>query len=109
MLRMRVSWAQVWDILPIVMEKAHYLLPRQRCSCGRTTTATPPLGTAGTVTYGPNINAAAILLASEGNVPLERTTLLMASLLGTPVSTGFVPVPCNASPSAWLRPDSMTQ
>jgi transposase len=42
------------------------------------------------VTYGPNINAAAILLASEGNVPLERTAMLMASLLSIPVSTGFV-------------------
>jgi transposase len=85
-----VSWAQVWDILPVVLEKVHYLLPRRRCGCGRTTTAAPPLGAAGNVVYGPNVNAAAILLASEGNVPLERTAMLMASLLGTPVSTGFV-------------------
>lgn len=40
--------------------------------------------------YGPNVNAAAILLASEGNVPVERTAHLMAALLGAPVSTGFV-------------------
>ncbi len=40
--------------------------------------------------YGPNVNAAAILLAGEGNVPIERTARLMAALLGTPVSTGFV-------------------
>jgi transposase len=72
------------------MEKVHYLLPRRRCGCGRTTTAAPPFGAAGNVTYGPNINAAAILLASDGNVPLERTAMLMAALLGTPVSTGFV-------------------
>jgi transposase len=85
-----VSWAQVWDIPPIVMEKVHYLLPRRRCGCGKTTTAAPPFGAAGNVVYGPNVNAAAILLASEGNVPLERTAMLMASLLGTPVSTGFV-------------------
>jgi transposase len=85
-----VSWAQVWDIPPIVMEKVHYLLPRRRCGCGKTTTAAPPWGAAGNVVYGPNVNAAAILLASEGNVPLERTAMLMASLLGTPVSTGFV-------------------
>jgi hypothetical protein len=83
-------WAQVWDIPPIVMAKAHYLLPRRRCGCGRTTTAAPPFGTPGNVVYGLNVNAAAILLASEGNVPLERTAMLMASLLGTPVSTGFV-------------------
>jgi transposase len=85
-----VSWAQVWDIPPIVMEKVHYLLPRRRCGCGRTTTAAPPFGMPGNVVYGPNVNAAAILLASEGNVPLERTAMLMASLLGTPVPTGFV-------------------
>jgi transposase len=85
-----MSWAQVWDILPIVMGKVHYLLPRRRCGCGRTTTAAPPCGAPGTVVYGPNINAAAILLASEGNVPVERTAMLMASLLGTPVSAGFV-------------------
>lgn len=85
-----MSWAQVWDILPIVLEKVHYLLPRRRCGCGRTTTAAPPCGAAGNVTYGPNVNAAAILLASEGNVPLERTAMLMQSLLGVAVSTGFV-------------------
>jgi hypothetical protein len=85
-----MSWAQVWDILPIVVEKVHYLLPKRRCGCGRTTTAAPPCGAPGNVVYGPNINAAAILLASEGNVPVERTAMLMASLLGTPVSTGFV-------------------
>jgi hypothetical protein len=86
-----VSWAQVWDLPPITLEKVHYLLPRRRCGCcGKITTAVPPFGAAGTVTYGPNVNAAAILLASEGNVPLERTAMLMATLLGAPVSTGFV-------------------
>ncbi len=40
--------------------------------------------------YGPNVNAAAILLGSEGNVPIERTAMLMQALLGTPVSVGFV-------------------
>jgi transposase len=85
-----MSWAQVWDILPIVLEKVHYLLPRRRCRCGRTTTAVPPFGAAGRVVYGPRINAAAILLASEGNVPIERTATLMDALLDVPVSSGFV-------------------
>ncbi len=48
-----MSWAQVWDILPIMLEKVHYLLPRRRCGCGRTTTAVPPCGAPGNVTYGP--------------------------------------------------------
>jgi transposase len=85
------AWAQVWDIPPVELEKVHWLLPRRRCGCcGTTTTATPPFGQAGTVSYGPNVNAAAVLLASQGNVPVERAATLMAALLGTPVSAGFV-------------------
>jgi hypothetical protein len=97
-----MSWAQVWDILAITLEKVHYLLPRRRCGCcGRTTTAAPPLGAAGTVSYGPNVNAAAILLASEGNVPLERTAMLMASLLALRSRPGSWPALWSASLSAW--------
>jgi hypothetical protein len=48
------------------------------------------VGQAGAVTYGLNVNAAAILLSSAGNVPVERTAMLMAALLGSPVSSGFV-------------------
>jgi transposase len=84
-----MGWAQVWDILALTLEKVHYLLPRRRCGCGKTTTAAPPFGAAGNVTYGPNVNAAAILLASQGNVPIERTAQLMEALLGVPVSRGF--------------------
>lgn len=85
------SWAQVWDILPVVVEKVHWQLPRRRCACcKKITTAAAPYAQAGSVVYGPNINAAAILLSSEGNVPVERTAALMEALLGTPVSAGFV-------------------
>ena len=85
------AWAQVWDTLPVVVEKVHWWLPRRRCGCCKTiTTAAVPYAQAGSVVYGPNINAAAILLSSEGNVPVERTAALMEALLGTPVSGGFV-------------------
>jgi transposase len=85
------SWAQVWDTLPVVVEKVHWRLPRRRCGCcQKITTAAAPHAQAGSVVYGPNINAAAILLSSEGNVPVERTAALMEALLGTPVSAGFV-------------------
>jgi len=85
------AWAQVWDILPVVVEKVHWWLPRRRCGCcQKITTAAVPYAQAGSVVYGPNINAAAILLSSEGNVPVERTAALMEALLGTPVSAGFV-------------------
>ena len=85
------SWAQVWDTLPVVVEKVHWQLPRRRCGCcKKITTAVAPHAQAGAVVYGPDINAAAILLSSEGNVPVERTAALMEALLGTPVSGGFV-------------------
>jgi hypothetical protein len=85
------AWAQVWDIAPVMLGKVHYVLPKRRCGCcGKLTTASVPFGQAGTVSYGPNVNAAAILLASQGNVPVEATARLMAALLGVPVSTGFV-------------------
>ena len=86
------AWAQqVWDILPVVLEKAHWWLPRRRCGCcQKITTAAAPWAQAGSVVYGPNINAAAVLLSSEGNVPAGRTAALMEALLGTPVSSGFV-------------------
>jgi hypothetical protein len=85
------GWGQVWDIPPVRLEKVHWLLPRLRCgACGKVTCADPPDGRAGTVVYGPNVNAAAVLLGSEGNVPVERTATLIGALLGAPVSPGFV-------------------
>lgn len=86
-----ISWTQIWDIPSIRLEKTHYVLPRRRCACcGKITTAVVPFGQAGAVVYGSNVNSAAILLASAGNVPVERTSMLMAALLASPVSTGFV-------------------
>ena len=86
-----MAWCQVWDVPPVRVEKVHWLLPKRRCGCcGKTTIASVPFGQAGTVTYGLGVNAAAILLGSAGNVPVERTAMLMEALLGVPVSTGFV-------------------
>jgi transposase len=85
------AWAQVWDILPVVLEKVHWLLPRRRCGCcKKITTAAAPHARAGSVACGPNINSAAVLLSSEGNVPAGRTAALMEALPGTPVPGGFV-------------------
>ena len=89
--RAGTGWGQVWDIPPVRLEKVHWLLPMLRCRrCGTVTCADPPGGQASTVAYGPNVNAAAALLGSEGNVPVERTAKLMGALLGAPVSAGFV-------------------
>jgi transposase len=84
------GWAQVWDVAPAELRKTHYLLPRRRCNWGAATTAAPPFGRAGAVSYGPMLNAAVVLLGSEGNVPVERTAMLIEALFGVQVSTGFV-------------------
>ena len=69
-----------------------WLLPMLKCPCCRAviTAAAPPGAHAGTVSYGPVLNGAAILLAAFGNVPPERSARLIGMLLGVPVSAGFV-------------------
>jgi hypothetical protein len=90
-MEVRSAWAQIWDIPPVALEKVHWVLPRRRCRCcAKTTTAVVAFAVPYAVAYGPNTNAAAVLLASQGNVPAERTAGLMAALVGAPVSTGFV-------------------
>lgn len=84
------TWAQVWDIPPVALEKVHYELGRRRCGCGRLVSAAAPFGRAGTVMYGPNVNIAAVTLGSEGNLAVEATASMMGALLGAPVSAGFV-------------------
>ncbi|MDT3446983.1 transposase, partial [Pseudofrankia sp. BMG5.37] len=88
------GWAQVWDLLTPVLEKVEWALPRRRCGCCRKVTAGSVPGVrhaaVGTVSYGPRLHAAAVLLASEGNVPVERAAMVIDALLGVPVSAGFV-------------------
>ena len=85
------AWSQVWDV-EITRKVREYLLPKLACSCcGAVSTAAPPAGAqAGSVSYGPLLNAAAILLTAFGNVPPERAAHLISMLLRMPVSPGFV-------------------
>jgi hypothetical protein len=85
------SWAQVWDVT-ITRQVTEWLLPSLACGCcGKITTADAPPGAhPGTISYGPGINGAAVLLSGYGNVPSERASRLIAMLLGMPVSPGFV-------------------
>ena len=84
-------WAQVIDA-EIARKVTEWLLPGLICPCcGTVTFAEPPPGLhAGAVSYGPVLNAAAVLLACYGNVPPERTAAVMSMLLGVPVSAGWV-------------------
>jgi transposase len=85
------TWSQSWDIPRIELFKLEYRLPRRRCGgCGTVTVAAPPHGQAGSVSYGPNVNAAAVFLGNHGNVPVELSADLMATLLGADVSSGFI-------------------
>jgi transposase len=84
-------WAQVIDV-EIVRKATEWLLPGLACGCcGKVTFAGPPPGLhAGAVSYGPVLNAAAVLPSAYGNVPAERSAQLIGMLLGAGVSAGWV-------------------
>jgi transposase len=84
-------WAQVRDV-EVSQTVTEWLLPGLSCPCcGEVTFAAPPPGAhAGSVSYGPLLNAAAVLLTAYGNVPPERAARLIGMLLGAGVSAGWV-------------------
>ncbi len=84
-------WAQVVDAV-ITRMVTEWALPGRVCPCcGEVTFAEPPPGAhAGAVSYGPVLNAAAVLLSAYGNVPPERAAQVVGMLLGVPVSAGWV-------------------
>src|SRR5260370_19821000 len=88
------SAVQVFGIPPAALTVTEYQMMCRTCGCGQVTTAPPPPGvTGGPVCYGPNVVAAATLLASTDVIGVERAADLMAALLKAPVATGFVS-PC---------------
>jgi hypothetical protein len=84
-------WAQVIDV-EVIRKATEWALPGLECRCcGTVTFAAPPPGAhAGSVSYGPVLNAAAVVLTAYGNVPPERAAQVMAMLLRVPVSPGWV-------------------
>jgi transposase len=85
------SRVQVFDIPPAALTVTEYQMMRRACGCGQVTTAAPPPGvTGGPACYGPNVTAAATLLASTDVIGIERAADLMGALFSAPVSTGFV-------------------
>lgn len=101
-------WAQVVDV-EVIGEVTEHLLPGRVCPCcGTVTFAEPPPGAhAGSVSYGPVLNAAAVVLTAYGNVPPERAAQVMAMLLGVPVSPGRVDKAVPGWRRGWGRPGSM--
>jgi transposase len=84
-------WSQVRDV-KITRFATEYLLPLPACPCcGKVNAARGPgQSHPGSVSYGPGVNTAAVLLSSYGNVPSERAANLIGMLTGMPVSAGFV-------------------
>ena len=85
------SRVQVFDLPSFSLAVTEYQMMRRPCGCGHATTADLPAGVRGGPTcYGPNVTAAATLLASQDVLGIERTADLMSTLLGVAVSTGFI-------------------
>jgi transposase len=85
------SSVQVFDIPPAALTVTEYQMMSCTCGCGQVTTAPAPAGVSGgPACYGPNVVAAATLLASTDVIGIERAADLMGALLKAPVSTGFV-------------------
>jgi transposase len=85
------SSVQVFDIPPAALTVTEYQMMRRTCGCGQVATAAAPAGiSGGPACYGPNVVAAATLLASTDVIGIERAAGLMGALLKAPVSTGFV-------------------
>ena len=63
-----------------------------RCGCGQVSCAPAPrgAGAAGTVTYGPNLQAWCVYLMVTHAIPVHRCAELIASLTGAAPSAGFV-------------------
>ena len=101
-------WSQVRDVR-ITTFVTEYVLPLLACPCcGKVNAAqAPPWAHPGSVSYGPGINTAAVLLTSYGNVPAERTAHLIGMLLGMPVSAGFVDKAASGWPPGCTTPGSM--
>jgi transposase len=84
-------WAQVIGI-EILRKVAEVLIPGLACGdCGTVTYAAAPPGFhPGSVSYGPVLNGAAVLLSCFGNVPAGRPARLIGMLTGQEVSSGWV-------------------
>jgi transposase len=86
-----LRWAQVIDV-QFARKVTEWALPGVLCPCcGMVTFAEPPPGAhQGSVSYGPALNAAAVLLSCYGNVPAERAARVIGMLLGVEVCAGWV-------------------
>lgn len=81
-------WSQVWDVT-VTRSVTEYQLPLLTCPCAaRRPPRRPRPGRLRAASPTGRDHTAAVLLASDGNVPAERAANLIGMLLGVPVSPG---------------------
>jgi len=85
-----IECRQVFDIPKPVLGCIEHRAVTKRCRCGASTKGRFPAAAKAPASYGPNVRASALYLLMGQYLPVERTAQAMASLLGCPVSTGFV-------------------
>ncbi len=83
---------QVIDTPAVTAAVTQYDGHTVQCRCGQVRAAAPPAGAgeAGTVTYGPGLQAWAVFLLVMHHVPVERCADVIGALTGTRPSDGFV-------------------
>jgi transposase len=83
---------QVIDTPAVTATVTQYDGHAVQCRCGQVHAAAPPAGAgeAGTVTYGPNLQAWCVFLLVMHHVPVERCAGIIEALTGTRPSDGFV-------------------
>jgi hypothetical protein len=87
-----VASHQVIDTPVVTAKVTQYDGHAVACGCGQVHAAPPPAGAggAGTVAYGPNVQAWAVFLLVMHHVPVERCADVIGALTGTRPSDGFV-------------------
>ena len=82
---------QVFDIPKIEVRVVEHRLIFRRCGgCGTLTAAAGSAGVTASVQYGPYAAAIAVYLVLGQHLPVERTTCLLAEVLGMPTATSTV-------------------
>jgi hypothetical protein len=87
-----VASHQLMDTPAVTAVLTQYDEHAVQCRCGQVNAAAPPAGAggAGTVTYGPNLQAWCVFLLVMHHVPVERCAGIIEALTGTRPSDGFV-------------------
>ncbi|MGH3536657.1 MAG: IS66 family transposase [Pseudonocardiaceae bacterium] len=85
-----VERRQVFDLPPMTVRVSEHQLIARRCSCGTTTSGTPPEGVTAPVQYGPRITAIILYLYVGQFLSKKRTAQALAELFSAPVSEGTI-------------------